>query len=72
MGLSPFKMQSPRKNRSLSALCPQYFYIIAYLVKNKAFLASTVNINFSLIDMDDQCKSLNEEAEKPCLALRLR
>ena len=52
MGSSPFKMQSPRKNRSLSALCPQYFYIIAYLVKNKAFLAKTVNITFSLIDMD--------------------
>ena len=52
MGSPPSKMQYPRKNRSLSALCPQYFYIIAYLVKNKAFLASTVNITFSLIDMD--------------------
>ena len=51
LGLSPFKMQSPRKNRSLSALCPQYFYIIAYLVKNKAFLAQTVNITFGLINM---------------------
>ena len=52
LGVSPFKMQYPRKNRSLLALCPQYFYIIAYLVKNKAFLASTVNITFGLIIMD--------------------